>query len=432
MPLRVACSAGHLMMVPDHRAGTVLRCPNCGINVDVPPAAGNAAAPAINKLVTRVSGGPAARQSPQVAGHSTIGKVATSLPAGGMKPPPKSRPKQAPAPAKSTEEPVVFASEEIAAPAPTEAAPEAVIDLVAAPVFAAPPMPEVKPEIAPAAVDAALIETVDVPPPPVKKQKPVEPTKSERIKSEPAKPSTSNRARTTLTGTVLAPPKEVKPPLLPVTEPSPPEPLFIAETFTAETIAEVVEPPIAAPHPQAHESAHEPAPAPPPIAVMIGVRPTPAQRSTAWQLGAVFIAAALFSMGPAVWEISDYLQSDGGQSVARWAFLLLMLGVIQIGCVALLMQIPDWSSVWIVTIQSLALAAIYAAVLGLTIITSGDSPLIGALQLDYQYSSGKAPPWCVCMAATYACLAFFAGRLSARWHKVLRQVKAADEAALSY
>ena len=106
-----------------------------------------------------------------------------------------------------------------------------------------------------------------------------------------------------------------------------------------------------------------------------------------------------------------------------------MLGVVQFGCILLLVQVPDWSSVWIVTLMSLGLAAIYAAVLGLTIITSGDSPLIGALQLDYQYQNRKAQPWCVCLAATYACLAFFAGRISAKWRKVLKQVQAAEAAA---
>ena len=68
----------------------------------------------------------------------------------------------------------------------------------------------------------------------------------------------------------------------------------------------------------------------------------------------------------------------------------------------------------------------------LTIITNGDSPLVHALQLSAEHTNGKAPPWCVCLAATYACLAFFAGRLSMKWRKVLKQVQAADEATLTH
>jgi hypothetical protein len=36
MPIRAACPAGHAMMVPDHRAGTRLRCPRCGVELLVP------------------------------------------------------------------------------------------------------------------------------------------------------------------------------------------------------------------------------------------------------------------------------------------------------------------------------------------------------------------------------------------------------------
>ena len=43
-----------------------------------------------------------------------------------------------------------------------------------------------------------------------------------------------------------------------------------------------------------------------------------------------------------------------------------------------------------------------SAVLGLTIITNGDSPLVHVLQLSAEYTNGKAPPWCVCLAATSA------------------------------
>jgi len=181
-----------------------------------------------------------------------------------------------------------------------------------------------------------------------------------------------------------------------------------------------------------HSAAAEVDPLPPPVIIRQGVQPSSSQRHTAWQLAAALAAAALLSIGPSLWEIADYLRSDGEIAVARWAFPLLMLGVLQLASVVLLVQVPDWSSVWIVTLQSLVLAAIYAAVLGLTVITNGDSSLVSTLQLDQQYSSGKAPPWCICLAATYACIAFFAGRISAKWRKVLRLVQAAEQPAAAH
>src|SRR5688572_6817653 len=103
MPLRVQCAAGHLMMVPDHRAGTVLRCPNCGIDVQVPAAGGIAGKELVKPRVNPPASTPAkagvgaARQSAQVAGHSTAAKSGIGLPA--VKPPPKSRAKPPPLPA---------------------------------------------------------------------------------------------------------------------------------------------------------------------------------------------------------------------------------------------------------------------------------------------------------------------------------------------
>jgi hypothetical protein len=164
------------------------------------------------------------------------------------------------------------------------------------------------------------------------------------------------------------------------------------------------------------------------VTVLLGVRPSDSQRHTTWQLAAALAATALLSIGPALWEITDFMQYDSGPDVARWAFLLLMCGVVQLATIVLLVQVPDWSSVWIVTLQSLGFAAIYAAILGLTAITNGDSSLIDTLQLGEQYSSNKAPAWCICLAATYACIAFFAGRISAKWHKMLRQIQATEQA----
>ncbi len=417
MPLRVQCSAGHLMMVPDHRAGTVLRCANCGIDVQVPAAAGTAGkevhkprinTPALSRSDVKPSVGKpsgvksSSGQAPRVAGHSTEAKSGIGLPLGGKKLAPP-RPKLPPLPAVAK---VAIEPEPVAETAPSE------------PI--APPIQWLEPE------------PTQVP------------------------PRSSQRPRMTLTGTMLAPEpvpaprprREATPPSKapPVSPPAPqPEPpIFIA----AEPVFEIQPEP--KPEPELipfHAAATVVAPAAPPVAVapatdspasqfsfisMLGVQPTAAQRHTAWQLAAALVGATLLSIGPSLWEISDYLRTDSTLTIAPWAFLLLVLGIVQLGCIMLLVQVPDWSSVWIVTLQSLALAAVYAAVLGLTIITDGDSPLVDVLKLNAEHTNGKAPPWCVCLAATYACLAFFAGRMSMKWRKVLKQMQVADEAALNH
>lgn len=414
MPLRVQCSAGHLMMVPDHRAGTTLRCPNCGIDVQVPAAVGTTGkelatprilTPSISRSDPKLGGTAATRQSPQVAGHSTAASSGIGLPTLGKKPTlaPRTKPPPLPAAAKQRTGPEQFEPKPPPEKPTLEKSPAEVPEVVfTSPVIVA-PRPIVEPP-PPLVINQADVETVAAPPkkiPPAKAALPV-----------------SNRPRATLTGTMLSPAPE-------------PDVVFVAPPVQEPilVIAAVPEPPS---QPALHAAATEVDPVPPPKTLLRGVQPTSSQRFTAWQLATALIAAAVLSIGPAVWEIVDYSGSDGLHPVARWAFLLLMLGVVQIGCIALLVQVPDWSSVWIVTLQSLALAAIYAAVLGLTIITSGDSPIIEALKIEQQYSSGKAPMWCVCLAATYACLAFFAGRISAKWRKVLRQIQVSEQSAAGH
>lgn len=404
------------MMVPDHRAGTVLRCSNCGIEVQVPAAPGavdkNApqprlASPAIARPEVKPVA-PAARQSPQVAGHSTAAKAGIGLPTL-SKPSAKSRSK-APAPSAEAK---ARPKEPAEAAKAVEARPQKEKPVAPPPLPVAPPKPA-QPVVAQQVIPAPVTEPPKLPPP----------------LPEPEIVFTSAvvAAPAPIANKPIVDQSTIETVQLPVKKTRPPEPPPVEAPPLAEPIAPLVEsPPLAAATPPPlPPTTTEYDPAPPPLTVVQGVRATKAQQHTAWQLAAALLAAALLSIGPSLWEITDYLRSDSGIAVASWAFFLLMLGMVQLATIVLLVQVPDWSSVWIVTLQSLALAAIYAAILGLTVITNGDSSLVSTLQLDQQYSSGKAPPWCICLAATYACIAFFAGRISAKWYKVLRQVQATD------
>jgi hypothetical protein len=182
----------------------------------------------------------------------------------------------------------------------------------------------------------------------------------------------------------------------------------------------------------------EPSPAtltvssPPSVAVTAPAAPSPAlpiasakqgvvhgrdKRLAVYQLAAAMIAAALFAMIPAVWDVLEYLRIPNSPFVARWAIVLLMLSLVQIGYSVYLVQIPDWATVWVITLYALAMAAVYAMVFGLTLITSTDGALVGALQLHDKVAGGQAALWCLCMASVFTLLAFFAGRISVRWHR---------------
>ena len=139
-------------------------------------------------------------------------------------------------------------------------------------------------------------------------------------------------------------------------------------------------------------------------------------------LAAGMIAAALFGIAPAAWDVVDYLQyydEAADPHVARWALVLILLGVVQTAYAIYLFQLPDWTSVWVVTLYSLALAGLYALGLGLVLISGDDGLLVGprGLQLADKLASGKAGLWCVAMTCVSTIIAFFAGRLSAQWRR---------------
>jgi hypothetical protein len=388
------------MMVPDHRAGTSLRCAKCGVEVQVPgqPGTRNALDIKPRVLIPEIAQAEARRsdsreheivddQSPRIAGHV----VDTSAQARPVRtkvavPVVKQANPATPEPLVTPDiiPPKVSKTPEIP-PVSTLATALADADVLLAVELGRTPLSANLPSAEASAVDAALLDT-------------------DELVDSPTKPQPLQPAATligqTLVESVPAGPVELPPG---------------NEVGAHASASPTVESPVLAQSDQEPDGI---------LGGVSGTQATRLQRIVAWQLAAALLSAALLGIGPAIWEISDFLRSDGGEAVRRWAFLLLLLGVVQLGCVALLVQVPDWSSVWVVTMQSLAIAAIYAAVLGLTVITRGDSPLIDALQLNYQYSSGKAAPWSVCMAFTYATLAFFAGRISARWHKTLRQLQA--------
>jgi hypothetical protein len=136
----------------------------------------------------------------------------------------------------------------------------------------------------------------------------------------------------------------------------------------------------------------------------------------------------LFSVAPAVWDLVEYIRIDDLDApfVARWALVLFFLGIVQLAYAVYLFQLPDWATVWVVTVLLLLMAAGYAAVLGMVLISDGDGLLVGphGLQLADKLAGGQAALWCLCMVCVATILAFFAGRMSVRWRAAERVLQA--------
>jgi len=141
------------------------------------------------------------------------------------------------------------------------------------------------------------------------------------------------------------------------------------------------------------------------------------RRRTVYYLGAALILTALFSVIPAVTDIFQNLRALDPPGVSRWAFALLLASAVQLAYAIYLMQLPDWSTAWVVSLFTLATATGYATLLFIAILAKPDNQVIQLLELADNVYGKKAAGWCLIMLSISSLLAYFSGRISVRWHR---------------
>ena len=134
-------------------------------------------------------------------------------------------------------------------------------------------------------------------------------------------------------------------------------------------------------------------------------------------LAAALLAISLFGMIPAGREIAEHFRIEDGSLLNRWVYASLLICGLQLAYAGYLAQLPDWSSVWVVTIFSLIVASAYAAMLCLTLLAGADSQFVQVLDLAERLRGGKATGWCFVMLCMTGLLAYTSGRVGSRWRQ---------------
>lgn len=132
-------------------------------------------------------------------------------------------------------------------------------------------------------------------------------------------------------------------------------------------------------------------------------------------LAAALLITGLVGMVPAIIDVVEHMLSETSDGVSRWACALLLIGMLQSAYAMYLVQLPDWSSVWVVTIFTLALAAGYAAMFGLTLLSTDQGHFVQILELADRVHGGKATAWCLIMLSLMSLTSYFSGRVGVRW-----------------
>lgn len=148
-----------------------------------------------------------------------------------------------------------------------------------------------------------------------------------------------------------------------------------------------------------------------------GVEHARANRWTAYYLALGVILVALINIAPAFYQGVQALRDEPAQPFARWTYGALILGLIQMAYAVYLIQLPDWSSVWVVAVLSLVVTTLYAALVSVVLLGGNDSGLLQSLQLAHGLRRSAAL-WCLIMLIVSASLTYAAGRVGIRWHKI--------------
>ncbi len=129
------------------------------------------------------------------------------------------------------------------------------------------------------------------------------------------------------------------------------------------------------------------------------------------------IAVAMTGVLPIVFLLGQKRDAAMPFEFQRWAYGLILLGILQLAYAIYLAQIPDWSSVWVVSLATLLLATAYATLMGIRLLASDDNAIIGFFDLhDNPFTSGQEAGWCFLMLLQTGLLSFLAGRFGTRWY----------------
>ena len=149
-----------------------------------------------------------------------------------------------------------------------------------------------------------------------------------------------------------------------------------------------------------------------------GLAPDSQYRGTVIGFAIALVVLSLVEMVPAAVSIIKNSQLDEPESLHHWVYLLLFVGTIQLAYSLFLWQLPDFSSLWAVTLVSLAVATMHAFLFAIRVIANENHSIIASLQLNLEtLSPGKQAGWCMVILILFGTYCYFAGRTALAWQQ---------------
>ena len=438
MPFKITCQCDRVLVVPDRRAGAVIRCPKCERKIQIPNKLARKSPPphlidqalaeASEPLPPPVEGRAAdttdpvpppppnerAKKKEKTKGESRRKSESKKQTKRSKKKPAKSEKPKEDSPAPEPPQPPVKLHRKTPPERPNEPSHPL------APKQESKSSPEPKPQEQ-RDTDYDLDQLLEEPAPPPKQPPPrnVETSKSDDPKPKPpvrAKesrpPKRPHKSTGDREGEASAEPKKTS------AAPNGKKPKTAPAKPTSSRPAD--SPQSVVPSPQRRQPAPRPQPTPQPepdlsASATTGYRADRGRRQTVIYMACWLIVIAVTSLVPAGLELSARSKLDIWPGVPLWIYILILFAGIQVAYSVYLIQLPDWSTIWVVSVVTLIQAMIYAMLLGISLLATIQSPLLQSLELTNRLRGGSIGLWCVVMVCLYCLFSYFGGRFGLSW-----------------
>ena len=175
-----------------------------------------------------------------------------------------------------------------------------------------------------------------------------------------------------------------------------------------------------------------PPPDPSLSATVRGIEHDSARVTTVYQMAAILTFLAVLSMWPAAIQVVQHFSAgqDEIAGIDRWAQWVLLVGFLLLAYAVYLVQLPDWSTLWVATISTAAVSFSYALALGMccadslgwSFSSSDTNPFVLYLEVGDELVRGQATRWCAIVLALSGMATYCLGRASYHWYKTRNPV----------
>ena len=149
-----------------------------------------------------------------------------------------------------------------------------------------------------------------------------------------------------------------------------------------------------------------------------GLEPDSQYRGTVASFAIGMLVLSLIEVIPAVVTIIQNSQLAEPERLNHWVYLLLLAGIIQLAYSIYLWQLPDFSSLWVVTLVSLTVATLHAFLLAIRVLADENHAIIAGLQLNLEtLSPGKQAGWCMVVLILFGSYCYFSGKTALKWQQ---------------